>query len=236
MEEVKVKIETNNDKVVILTGEFEHPKKPLAIKLSGTIDAVLRFLEKRKDEINLKTAHVLISRENFEINLFFNESNPETFSHIKGEIEETNDFKKFKINTGQSWEPVTLSQFIKMNRGCFESKETAMALYLKLRDFQAKVNGECTKKAGASNESYEILKRNAVDHNLPGGFALYVPIFKGTDKKVINVEIEVNPDSLQCYLISPDANDEIALFKDSVIDEQKTAIAELCPDLVIIEQ
>jgi hypothetical protein len=235
MDVEKFSITTTGEKVILLEGTYEHPIRPIAINYKGTIDAPLRFLEKRKD-VNLLKSVLLIDREKMEIKLILNESDKELKSSVIGEIEMVSDFTKWKINTGQSWDPISLGQFIKMNRGNFESRETAMNLYPKLRDFQAKINGECTQKAGDKNDSYEIMKRKAVDHNLPGGFTLFIPIFKGTGKKPLNVEIEVNPDSLQCYLISPDANEEIQEFKDSCIDIQKKAIAELCPDLVIIEQ
>ena len=50
------------------------------------------------------------------------------------------------------------------------------------------------------------------------------------------VEININADNLMCSLISPEANDFISDFKDTIIDEQLKLIEEIAPTLAVIEQ
>jgi subtilisin-like proprotein convertase family protein len=84
--------------------------------------------------------------------------------------------------------------------------------------------------------NYSLKKSQAVDSNIPESFYLEISIFKGQPKIKIQIEININADSLNCSLISPEANDYISDQKNQIIDEQIKKISELIPELCIIEQ
>jgi hypothetical protein len=235
-EKIILNAEAKDGIITILEGTYMHPEKPLKIGISGTIDTVQEFLKKRLNCFKWLNAQCFINRENMSIKLIINETDKENIGVITGEIVPHPDFAKWKLNTGHAYNPIELSNFIKMNRSCFASKEIAMKLFAQLRDFKAKIDGICQQTSNAKGEQIEVIRSKAVEHNLPDSFTMEVPIFKGQKKQQFTVEINVNPDTLNCVLISPDAADLIQSFRDVVIDEQKKAIAELCPDLVIIEQ
>jgi len=77
--------------------------------------------------------------------------------------------------------------------------------------------------------------RQVVEGNQPPSFELCIPIFKGQPKVKFTVEIDIDPDSLQGTLVSPDAQDIMVETRDELMDEVIKGIAELCPDIPIIE-
>jgi len=48
--------------------------------------------------------------------------------------------------------------------------------------------------------------------------------------------VEINPDNLQCTLVSPEANDTVLQERDNIMNDEIAKIKEIAPDMVIIEQ
>jgi hypothetical protein len=170
------------------------------------------------------------------ITLIINEDDPLTIGKISGKLELHPDFKKFKINSGETWTSFDLSDLIKMNRYFFSSKEIAMKLVSQLRNFKAKVNKQMDAfKDDKAN--FNIKMAQAVESNLPDTFSLIMPIFKGQAKQIVPVEINIHPESLSCQLCSPEANDLASDFKDLAINGQLKRIIDCeITGLVIIEE
>jgi len=213
--------------------------KPL--KLTCNIDAVFRYLEKQKGTISLiagegKTlnANIEVDRENMTIKLYVDPKGQSPDS-VWSKLEYHEDFLKFKINTGEEFTTYGLAELFKMNRSCFQDRDTAMKLVKDLRTFKAKIDKE-VEKVIDDRANYSLKKSQAVDSNIPESFYLEISIFKGQPKIKIQIEININADSLNCSLISPEANDYISDQKNQIIDEQIKKISELIPELCIIEQ
>lgn len=81
-----------------------------------------------------------------------------------------------------------------------------------------------------------IMRAQTVESNLPKSFKVNMPIFKGTEKRTFEVEVEINPNDLSCTLVSPDAHDIVVQERDSQMDGVLVRIAEAAPNIVIIEQ
>lgn len=237
MQELKLNITSENGLVKILTGnalDFKE-KDPLKVNLSGTIDSPFAYLEKRKGEIDLKKCYLVINRKDMKILLVVNESDQLNIATIIGKLEMHPDFEKFAINTGNTWSSFELAELIKMNRSFFSSKETAAKLVSQLRDFKAKVD-KVVENFKDDKANFNIKRAQAVETNLPPDFNITIPVFKGQLKQNISVEINIHPESLACTLCSPDANDSINEYRESVIDTEKSKIMALVPELLIIEQ
>lgn len=237
MENLNVKIEKlDGNTLTVLQGSFIAPKDPVKIEISGNIDSPINFLLERVSELNLKKCHLIVSREKMTITLIINEDDALTIGKISGKLELHPDFKKFKINSGETWTSFDLADLIKMNRSFFSSKEVAMKLVSQLRDFQAKVN----KQIDAFRDdraNFNVKKAQVVESNLPDVFSLVIPIFKGQVKQNVPVEINIHPESLSCQLCSPEANDLASYFKDLAIDSQlERIIDQKITGLVIIEE
>lgn len=59
---------------------------------------------------------------------------------ITGVLQPSKEMVEFGINTDKKWEPIKLSQFLKMHRAFFTDKSQNMMLVSTLKNFKAKVN------------------------------------------------------------------------------------------------
>lgn len=242
-EQIKINGLTGNE-IIFREGKARDEFIPKPMNISGIIDAPLRYIEKQwgsfpVDPSTRTTAQIVylggitVNREAMTIILCVDPKGeaPDT---VTGKLEFHEDFVKFSINSGEEHTTTALAELFKMNRSCFKEREVAMRLVKELRSFKAKVDKE-VEKTSDDRANYTLHKSQAVDSNIPESFYLNVPIFKGQPAKTIQVEININADSLNCSLISPEANDYIAEQKNMIIDEQITKIQEIIPELVIIE-
>lgn len=227
-------INFKGEELTIREGKSLDLREPKILKISGTIETPLRWLEKKLSSLVVIACSLFVDKSEGEISLVTDEKNFYSDSII-GKLEIHPDFKKFCINTGEQQTSHELAEKVKMWRSCFKDKDTAMKLVKDLRNFNAKVAKEL-ESFKDDRANYALKKSQIVDSNLPESFMLSVPIFKGQPKELFEVEINIDADKLTCSLISPEVNDYIAEFKDKIIDEQIQIIKDLVPDLVIIEQ
>lgn len=220
--------------IVIREGKAVELKEPVKVSIKGTIDTAARWLETRFDCIKEKTCHVIVNREQLTIALQCNENN-HYGTLVVGSLTLSPEYKRFGINEGNYITNFEMAELIKMNRSFFENKSVAMKLVTDLQNFKAKVDKEI-EQSNNNRGDRRILVNQAVEHNLPEAFTLILPIFKGTAKQTIAVEVYVNPSDFSCTLVSPEANDLVEEMRDREIDAVLERIKERCPDIVIIEQ
>ena len=220
--------------IIIREGKAVELKEPVKVKIQGTIDAAARWLETRFYCIKEKTCHVIVNREQLTIALQCNENN-HYGTLVVGSLTLSPEYKRFGINEGEYITNFEMAELIKMNRSFFENKSVAMKLVTDLQNFKAKVDKEI-EQSNNNRGDRRILINQAVEHNLPEAFTLILPIFKGTAKQTIAVEVYVNPSDFSCTLVSPEANDLVEEMRDREIDAVLERIKEGCPDIVIIEQ
>lgn len=222
-----------NGEITIREGKALDLNNPVPVDIVGTINAPLRWLEKRAVVINPKQCHIIVNRSDMAINLNINER--DSFSDcITGKLLLSDEYLRFGINEGKYLTGIELSDLIRMNRSCFESKPKAMELVTIMRNFKAKV----TTQIEASDDkkgNRTALVRQVVEGNQPPSFELVIPIFKGQPKRTFTVEIDIDPDILQGTLVSPDAQDIIAETRDNLIDDVLAGMERICPEIPIIE-
>lgn len=224
----------NCGEVIIREGEAIPQREPVAVSITGTIDAPARWLETRYDCVKEKTCHVVVDRDKMTIALRCNENN-HYGSSITGCLELSQEYKRFGINSGEYITNFELAELIKMSRTYFLNRSVAMKLVTELQNFKAKVDKEI-EQSDNNRGDRRMLINQAVQHNLPEAFALSLPIFKGTPTQSIQVEVYVNPADLTCTLVSPEANDIVAESRDALIDAVIERIKAATPDIVIIEK
>lgn len=222
--------------IIIREGKAVEVHEPVKVVISGTIDAPARWLETRMRLwlVNQGTYHVLVDRENLNITLKCNENN-HYGSKISGSLMVSPEFKRFGINEGEYITNFEMAELFKMNRSFFETKVIAMKLVTELQNFRAKVDKEIEKSDNNRGDK-RLLINQAVQSNLPEAFNLHIPIFKGTPKQTINVEVYINPSDFSCTLVSAEANDLLEEMRDREMDSVLERISAVCPDIVIIEQ
>lgn len=203
--------------------------------IDGTIDAPYRWLEKRIDLINQKSSNIIVNRDKMGMILTINETNYYQDA-ITGVLQPSKEMVEFGINTDKKWEPIKLSQFLKMHRAFFTDKSQNMMLVSTLKNFKAKVNQDIERSKEENGSKVDNYSQ-VVDSNLPKSFKLNIPLFKGFACEEIEVEIYADVDGrdVSLSLVSAGANEAIEEYKNKVIDEQLDAIRQIAPDIVIIE-
>lgn len=211
------------------------PKEPIIVDITGTIDAPLRWLEKRIGLFDERTSNIIVDRDNMKIGLTINETDYYQTT-IDGVLQPSKEMKEFGINAEKRWDPIKLSQFFKMHRAFFKDKSQNMTLVSTLKNFKAKVNQDIERSKeenGSRTDNYS----QVVDSNLPSSFKLNIPLFKGFSCEEIEVEIYADVDGreVSLSLVSAGANEAIEEYKNKVIDEQLEYIRGIAPGIVIIE-
>ena len=218
---------------VIRFGEALKPQEPRTINIMGVIDTPLKWLEKRSEIIDHTQCEISFCRESMCINLCVNEHD-HYMDIVGGRLLISPEFKKFRINEGEYVTGLQLSDLIRMNRSYFEDKTKAMELVTIMRNFKATVTKDIETNDDKKGNRMAYV-RQVIEGNQPPSFDLCIPIFKGQPKQTFTVEIDIDPDTLQATLVSPDAQDMIAEQRDKLMDEVLDGIKELCPEIPIIE-
>lgn len=255
-EKFQVNLGEGQNELIIREGKAQNildVKPPVKIDLSGNIDSPYQFLSKRfehsKDaNLNEETprifnhfdhtrCHVIVNREQVAITLVIDEHDEYNRGTVKGSLALNPKFVEFGINSQKGWDPNELGQFFKMNRAYFPDKSKNMKLVSDLKNFVADVNNTIEKQRedkGSFKDNYSAV----VTSNLPESFTLEIPVFKGYQKEMIEVEFyaTVSGRDVELSLISPSATELYESLRDNCIDEQILKIKEVAPEIVIIEQ
>lgn len=214
--------------------------EPEKVNISGTITSIFSFLEKRwecEGQINHEHTHIIVDRNNLSMTLVANETDARNKMVIVGKLQLSRQFMEFHINDGYAWEPLVLSQFIKMNRAYFSNRDENMKLVSVFKNFKAKVNTDYErdrKENGSFTDNYSQI----VDSNMPDRFSVVLPIFKGTEAQSVEVETYATIDGhdVTVQLVSPGAQEVVDRTLDAIIDEQIAAIREIAPEIPFIEK
>lgn len=215
-------------------------RAPVKIDIVGTLNAPYEFLSKRidqTDQINQKKCLVIVDRDTMDITLVTNEDDEYKRGKVLGSLEVHPKLVAFGINGPKEWEPNELGQFFKMNRAYFTDKTKNMELVTILKNFQAKIESKIEKQK-ADDGKFADSFSGVVSSNLPDGFKVNLPIFKGSKPEEFEVEFysKVNGRTIFLQLVSPGAQEVMDNVKDNAIDDQIKKIRELAPDIAIIEQ
>ncbi|AIM37417.1 hypothetical protein KO02_12510 [Sphingobacterium sp. ML3W] len=233
-EAVLAAIAGGETQLTLREGKALELERDLDVEIVGVIDSPVRYLEKRIDIIDPSKCHVLVNREKNTITMVVDEHNP-LLNTIKGILVPHPLFQKFGINKGEYTAPEPLADMFKMNRSHFEDPAVAMTLVHALKNFKAKVNKQIEQSNNNRGDVVQ-LKAQAVESNIPEKFNLRMPLFKGQSKISFEVEVYIDPASLNCTLVSPVANDVIEEFRDTIFDEQIKNIKDISELILIIEE
>ncbi|WP_281225393.1 hypothetical protein [Flavobacterium aquiphilum] len=233
-ENLKITVENGVKELVILKGTAEpvFHKKAIEVK-GGSINSALEYLSKKVvDPEIIKHSKIEFCYDELYIKLLYDarERNPD---FIEGVLKLHPDLKKFNINSGKTYSPFELSDFIKMNRHYFENKDYAMKLVSRLREFEGNVNRDIEAKADGRGNKRALINE-VVESNIPEKFYLELPVFIGQPKQRLEVEISITA-SFDCSLVSPDLKELIDMQSREILDKQLEEIQEMHPELKIFE-
>ena len=213
--------------------------EPEKVNINGTIGSIFSFLEKRwncNGQIDHEHTHIIVNRDKLLMTLVANETDARNKMVVAGSLHLSRQFLAFHINDGVAWEPIALSQFIKMNRAYFADRDINMKLVSMFKNFKAKVNTDYERDR-KENGSYTDNYSQIVNSNMPESFTVVLPVFKGTPPQTIEVETFATIDGrdVTVQLISPGAQQIVEETRDAIIDEQIAAIREIAPEIPFIE-
>lgn len=218
-------------KPIVIDGNIEVPYQHLE-KQSSTIICELGQIQIQSLSDVIDESFLTIDAEYMQIK-FIENAGKDYESIYTGKLEFDTVFKDLGINNNQvSYTPLALSEILKRYRSFFESKTEAMKLVSTLRDFEAKVNKEVEAKVD-ERANRRVLLAQTVTTNIPEGFKMKIPIFKGLDAVLFEIEISIDPINLNCLLVSPEANDLVLQTKNELLKEQESKIRALHEDLRI---
>lgn len=241
MENLKVTVENDVKELVVRTGDAEKLHVIPGVKLSGlSIGAVREFLSKPlrdNEDTNLAiefTSFIVFDYAERNVALDYNYRASHA-DKIIGQLQLDPDLVDFGINDKKSYSALEMGQFIRFRRHYFESKDVALALEKELKAFKATVD----KKIEASDDkrgNIQVSVAQNVISNLPLDFYIKLPVFIGTEKVLIKVEIDINPIDLMCTLVSPELKEMIDLKSKEIIDDEIEKIKVIHPNLRIFQK
>jgi hypothetical protein len=234
-------VENGVHALTILRGDAQDVVYNPYIELELSIAAAFEYLEKSDvTDAEIKDSYVLYSYEGLFLNLVFsnrNRTNDENKGDFfKGMLKLHPELDKWQINKAKAYDNMSLSHFIKMNRHFFEDKDIAMKLVHELQGIRIKVDKEFEHSDNKRGDYKEVIAQRITESNIPAEFTLLLPVFVGQKPQKVRVEIEVNPKSFECSLISPDLKEIIDLETRALIDTQLEKIRGLYPKLRIYQK
>lgn len=217
-------------KSVHVSGNIDVPKEHLRSPGKRLTE---QYVHDSEQDNQLAVSYLKVSRDDRSIT-FVEDAGMPWENKYHGQLKLDPRFERFQINTGHSRTTHELADLFKMNRTLFETKDKAMVLVSELRQFKAKVEKDIEENDDKRGNT-KILYSQAVQSNIPKSFKLNIPVFKGQEPWLFEVEIEIDPSDLSCRLISPEANDFIEENTNNLIDSEIAVIQDQYPALRIFE-
>lgn len=242
MQTLNVRVDNNiGNTLTILEGKALEQKYPEKIVLSGNIESIKNFLDKRYNgsvgkslqEVDKEKAIVLVDAEAMTMQLLLDPEN--CFGlEVTAELEHTVDLLQFQINSNQTFSREAMIKLLKFNKRHFADPlkhEELLASYMKLN-----LSGSTQIKSESDDRGNKDLafKKIIDSQNIPHNFSLEMPIFKGQAVEKFKVEIclDVTNASVSFWFESVELAELIEVRKTQIFDKQ----LESCNDFVIIHK
>lgn len=221
-EVLKKVFEDNELKVVtILEGSAPEQHNLKSVSVAGNIDSVKRFLKEREGEFDAKKAHCIVSVDEGTVELVVNEQDHCDTYTVKGSLELSKQFKDLGINTSKRYAPLELANKFRLMRSIFESHDAHAEICKKLKNLKATVNQE-VEKMKEDNGDAKFLFSQTVNSNMPKGFNLKLPLIKGGEKELIEIQVILEADGMdiRCYLSSVEGQEKIDELFEKLVKEE----------------
>jgi hypothetical protein len=228
--ELKNLLNVEGNELIIRQGDALPLKEPVKISIDGQLSSILNYLINNTDHITPRS--MIVVNRDFKKITYYEDPQNVYGSIVIGILHLSKEFKLFGINSGDSMTTFEIADLIRMNRSCFEDKTKAAELVTILRSFKAKVDKD-VENSDDKRGNITLLRRQAVESNLPGSFNINIPLFKGMGKEIIEIEIDINPDDLTCSLVSPQAAEIIQTITDGLIEAQLKDLKKYTSDYSI---
>lgn len=239
--EQKINITPTGDTLTILEGKTLDLKHPEKIKLIGNIQSISGFLSKRYagrtgkglQEVDKEKAVVTVDADRMTMHL---DIDPENHfgAEVLAELKFTPELLAFHINDNHEFSREAMIKLLKFNKRFFADplkQETLLESYMKLN-----LTGSTQIKSESDDRGNRDMqfKKNIDSQNIPKGFVLEIPIFKGqpVEKFRVDICISVTEGSVTFWFESVELVELIEERKQSIFAEELKS----CQDFVIIHK
>lgn len=227
MDELKVNVTTTGNEVVIRTGDALPPSPPKKISISGDINAVKSFLQKRTAEfkglgpqfVNPETTIVIVDEEKMTVNLLL-DPHDINGTEVLAQLLFSPDLEKFNINKNKKYTRAELTQLLKFSRRYFPNQEQ----YQKLLESYMKLNLTTTgslKDEQDSRGNKDLQFKKEVSAQVPNSFIIELPIFKGKEpvRFMVDICLDVSEAQVHFWFESTELDDIINKQKKEIIQD-----------------
>lgn len=214
--DVEVKVVPQGQELILREGNAPDVEVKQPVALAGTVESVIDFAKKRVSRMEKLDTHVILNEDAGELTLVVGEQ--DRIRHtVTGKMIPHPYISEMGINQNKSYSIAMLIKLFKLNRRFFSTREQHAELITALKNFQATTEIEF-KDANDYKGNVAEVKISKVKHNIPLAFTMTIAVFKGQQKQIIPVEIEVYPEngSLCCGLVSVELAEAIEDIKAAV--------------------
>ena len=227
---IELNVSEGTKEVIIRNGDAPILKEPRVVSIKGDINAPGEFFKKRTSKIDLLRSHVEVDYQNFSIKLIVNEDNHYA-STIEGSLVLFPELSKLKINENKTYSPRELYDALKFNAGYFKNREQHNALCGKLIKFTSRIEVDFVNTNDfKGNIAHSKLTKIKTELDLK--FILAIPVFKGVEPSVFEVEIclDTKDSGVICWLESVELHE---LKTDISKEAMKKSLNELSEFVII---
>jgi hypothetical protein len=242
METLKLNIENSTGEIIVRDGKAPDPlpvREPKIISISGDIHSVSNFIRDRatghsSQNIDMNKAIVTVDKNRRTILL---QLDPENYygASVLAQLEQSEELKKFGINTTQRYLRKQLLDLIRFNRLYFEDKNEHAQVMAGLFKLRIKSETEIQQEKDNQGNKRNLLDVKTVDDGgMVKQFTLTVPIFKGFSASKITVEIafEIVNGDVSFWLESIGLQEATEAAIDGIFNEE----LQSCAGFVIINK
>lgn len=237
MQKVDINLTGTETSLTILEGKTLEQKPPEKIRILGDIKTFGTFIRGRAAGYNLQMidpnkAIITVTKD---IGMIHLELDPENYygAQIGGKLELSEELQKWTINTGKTWKLQELTKHLRFSKLDFDDKDKHEILVKAYQSFNFKALIDSLQESDTRGNQKKVFEKD-VKTNLPVGFVLNIPVFKGFDSIRFGVEIclETTEGSANFWFDSTELHELIKTEKDRILNTELLA----CDGFVIINK
>lgn len=224
MEKAELNVQTKDGVLIIREGKAPKINEPLEVHVRGALDSPSNFIKNQPPDTG--KAVVLVNEEKGQVAYLADPSN-ELAPRVLGELKENPELNKFRINSGETFDPDALAKVLKMNRFMFQNKETLMEIVATLKNLDATIDAEL-KKHSDERGNLEMRVKQTVKSNLPTSLTFFAKPFVGMEKVQFPAELglQVSGTGILITIDSPDLKEKCDEYKSKLIEEELSELQE----------
>lgn len=242
-----IKVTTSEDQklLIIREGKALELKEPIVISISGDIDTVRNFVDKRYqrnagkvDDNNLQhfnkeTAVVTFDKKNLSISL---DVNPQDFygPKVSGKMEVSDELKPFHINEPQTFSREALVKLLRFNKRFFTDAAVHDNVLKAFQSLSLSGNTELKSESDTRGNKAAQFAKTINSQNVPTTFYLTIPIYKG--QPAVKFLVEICLDSSESSVIFWFESVELAELQAAKVEEIFNEQRTLFSDFVIVNK